>query len=72
MQVGGHCHALGALPLERSPSTHCTGGCMDCGVGLDGCENLVPTMVPTPNCVACKESLYRLYYPSCIYHLVWI
>jgi hypothetical protein len=43
MRVGGQRHALAALPLGKTPDTHCIGGWVGPRAGLDGCENLAPT-----------------------------
>ena len=37
MGVGGQRHALAALHLGKSPSTHCTGGCVGPRGSLDKC-----------------------------------
>ena len=36
-RVGGQRHASAALPPEKTPGTHCTGGWVDLRAGLDGC-----------------------------------
>jgi hypothetical protein len=42
MGEGGQCHALAALHPGRSPSTHCTGGCVGPRDSLDECgENKI-------------------------------
>jgi hypothetical protein len=51
------------LSLER-PSTHCTGGWVGPGAGLDRCEKFHPTGIRSPDLPACSESLYRLSYPG--------
>ena len=50
-------------PWER-PSTHCTGGWVGLGAGLDRCENLDHTGFPSPDLPDRNESLYRLRYLS--------
>ena len=42
MGVGGQRHALAALPLGKRPGTHCIGGSVGPGVGLDGCGKSRP------------------------------
>jgi hypothetical protein len=44
MGVGGQCHTLAALPLEKRPDTYCVGGWMDPGAGQESAENLKPHM----------------------------
>jgi len=46
MGVGGHCHALAALPLERDPVPFVQEAV--CGLGLvwTGMENLTSTGIP--------------------------
>lgn len=38
MEVNGQFHALGKLPKERVPCTHCIGGWVDLRVGLDALD----------------------------------
>jgi hypothetical protein len=41
MGVGGECHALADLRQER-PGTHCIGGWVGRGAGLEGCGKSRP------------------------------
>jgi hypothetical protein len=50
-------------PRER-PGTHCTGGWVGPGAGLDRCGKYRPTGIRSPGLPACSESLYRLRYPG--------
>jgi hypothetical protein len=50
-------------PRER-PGTHCTGGWVGPGAGLDRCGKSRPTGIRSPDLPACSESLYRLRYPG--------
>jgi hypothetical protein len=52
------CHFI----LGKRPGTHFTWGTVVLGVSLDSSENLAPTRVQTPNCLACSDSLYWLHY----------
>jgi hypothetical protein len=63
MAVGGQLHAPAALTPGKRPGTHFIGGWVEVG-GLDGCGNLGPTGVRSPDRPACSESLYRLSYPG--------
>jgi hypothetical protein len=49
------------LPRER-PGTHCTGGWVGPGTGLDRCGKYRLTGIRSPDLPACSESLYRLNY----------
>ena len=42
MGVGCQRVALAALSPGKSPGTHCTGGWVGLGAGLDGCEKSRP------------------------------
>jgi len=42
MEVGGQHHVPAALPSERRAVTHCTGGWVGPGTGMDGCEKSRP------------------------------
>jgi hypothetical protein len=50
-------------PRER-PGTHCTGGWVGPGAGLDGCGKSRPTWIRSPDLPARSESLYRLRHPG--------
>jgi hypothetical protein len=50
-------------PRER-PGTHCTGGWVGPGAGLDRCGKSRPTGIRSPDLPARSESLYRLRYPE--------
>jgi hypothetical protein len=52
-------------PRER-PGTHCTGGWMGLGAGLDGMENLTLMGIRSPDRPAHSKSLYCLCYPCCL------
>jgi hypothetical protein len=47
-------------PWKR-PSTHCTGGWVHVGASLVSTENLTPTRIWSPNCLACGKYQYWLY-----------
>ena len=51
MRVGGKCHALAALPPEKRPGAHCTGGWVGPRAGLKGCEKPRPHQgsIPAPS-----------------------
>jgi hypothetical protein len=51
------------LPQER-PGTHCTGGWVGPGAGLDRCGKSPPTGIRSPDLPARSELLYRLRYPG--------
>jgi hypothetical protein len=53
-------------PWER-PGTHCTGGCVGPGAGLDRCGKSRPTGIRSPDLPARSESLYQLRYPGSQY-----
>jgi len=44
--------------------THCTGGCVGLGAGLDRCGKPRPTGIRSPDRPARSQSLYRLHYPA--------
>ena len=50
-------------PRER-PGTHCTGGSVGPGAGLDRCGKSRPTGTRSPDRPVRSESLYRLRYPN--------
>jgi hypothetical protein len=50
-------------PRER-PGTHCTGGWVGPGAGLDRCGKSHPNGIRSPDLPARRESLYRLRYPG--------
>jgi hypothetical protein len=50
-------------PRER-PGTHCTGGWVGPGAGLDRSGKSRPTGIRSPDLPASSESLYRLRYPG--------
>jgi hypothetical protein len=60
MGVGRQRHAPAALPPEKRPGTHCTGG----WVVWTAAENLAPTGFQSLARPARSESLYRLSYPG--------
>jgi hypothetical protein len=53
-------------PRER-PGTHCTGGWVGPGAGLDRCGKSRLTGIRSPDLPARSESLYRLRYPAANY-----
>jgi hypothetical protein len=50
--------------LRERPGTHCTGGWVGHGAGLDRCGKSRPTGIRSPDLPARSESLYRLRYPG--------
>ena len=50
-------------PRER-PGTHCTGGWVDPGAGLDRCRKSRPTGIRSQDLLSRSEPLYRLRYPG--------
>ena len=52
------------LYAPKRPDTHCTGGWVGLGAGLDGMENLNPVGIRSPDRPAGKNSLHRLRHPS--------
>jgi hypothetical protein len=42
MGVGGQLHAPAALPLGKTPGTHCRAGWVGPRAGLDGCKKSRP------------------------------
>jgi hypothetical protein len=59
----------GRLYLQETPGTHCTGGWVGPGAGLDRCEKSRPTGIRSPDLPARSESLYRLSYPGSVTRL---
>jgi hypothetical protein len=58
-------------PRER-PGTHCTGGWVGPGAGLDRCRKSRSTGIRSPDLPARSESLYRLRYPgSRVYKVIY-
>ena len=55
---------LRPLYSRERRDTHCTGGWLGLGAGLDGMEILVHTGIRPPDRPALSESLYRLRYPG--------
>jgi hypothetical protein len=53
----------GRLYHRERPGTHCTGGWVGPGAGLDRCGKSRPTRIRSPNLPARSESPYRLRYP---------
>ena len=68
MGVGGRRHAPAALLQGKRPGTRYTRGWVGPRDGLDGCGNLAPTGIRSPDRPARSEVLYRLSYPGL--HLV--
>ena len=64
MGVGGRRHAPAALLQGKRPGTRYTGGWVGPRDGLDGCGNLAPTGIRSPDPPYHSESLYRLSYPG--------
>jgi hypothetical protein len=54
----------GRLYLRQRPGTHCTGGWVGPGDGLDRCGKSRPTGIRSPDLPTLSESLYRLRYPG--------
>ena len=50
------------LYSRERPSTHCTGGWVSPGAGVDGCGKSFPTDIRSPDRGARSEALYRLRY----------
>jgi hypothetical protein len=49
MVVGGQHHAPAALPRGKRPGTHIITGWVGPRAGLDGCGNLAPTGIRSPD-----------------------
>jgi hypothetical protein len=60
MGVGVQRHAPAALPLGERPGTHCIGGWVVHGTGLDGCgkSRLHLDSVPVPSSLSLSRQLY--------------
>jgi hypothetical protein len=57
----------------KRPDTHCTGGLVGLGSGLNGMENLNPVGIRSPDRPAGDNSLYRLHIPAAnIYTEHWL
>jgi hypothetical protein len=54
----------GRFNLGKDPGTHCTGGWVAIGAGLDTYRKTLPTGGRTPDRPALSGSLYRLRYPG--------
>jgi hypothetical protein len=54
----------GRLYLRERPGTHCTGGWVGPGAGLDRCGKSRPNVIRSPDLPARSESLYQLRYPD--------
>jgi hypothetical protein len=61
----------GRLHPREKPGTHCTGGWMGSGAGLDRCGKSRPTGIRSPDLPARSESLYRLSYPGSWWNGYW-
>jgi hypothetical protein len=48
----------------KEPSIHCTGGWVTPGLVWTGAQNLTPTRIQSPECVARSKILYWLCYPA--------
>ena len=68
MGVGGERHALAALPPGKRSGTHCRGGCVGPRAVLDGCGNVAPTVIRSPDrqLVASRYSYYAIPGPHVI------
>jgi hypothetical protein len=62
MGMGGQCHTLTALPLEKRPGTHCIGGWVV--PSWTGAKNLAFAWIQSPDHPAHSNSLYQLCYPG--------
>ena len=60
--MGVQRHAPAALPPGKRPGTHCTGGCVGLGAGLNlyGKSRPPPTGVQTADRPARSESVYAM------------
>jgi hypothetical protein len=54
----------GCLYPRQRPGTHCTGGWVGPGAGLDWCGKSRPTGIRSPDLPVRSESLYRLRHPG--------
>jgi hypothetical protein len=57
MGVGGQCHALATVPLEK-PGTHHIGNWVGPRLVWTGAENLAPSRIRSPDRPARSELLY--------------
>ena len=64
MGVGGQCHAPAASSSGKGPGTHFTESWVGPRGSLDGCENIAPTGIRSPDRPARSESLNRLRNPG--------
>jgi hypothetical protein len=62
--VGGQRHAPAALPPQKIPGTHFTGGWVGLRAGLDGCGKARPHRESISGPPARTKSLYQLCYPG--------
>jgi hypothetical protein len=60
MGVGDQRHATEALPLGKRAVTRCIGSQVVAKTSPTGEQDLAPTGIRSPYCVACSELLYRL------------
>jgi hypothetical protein len=62
MEVSGQRHVPSALPRERDPGTHFTGGWVGTTTSRTGAENLAPTGIrsPTIQPVASRYTEYAI------------
>jgi hypothetical protein len=63
---GGSATRPGRLYPREKPGTHCIGGWVGPGAGLDRCGKSCPTGIRSPDPPARSESLYRLLSMNCI------
>jgi hypothetical protein len=80
MGVGGKCIALAALPLGKSPGSHCRGGCVGPRAGLDSYREekitrLMATLAHTPGGILTPEWSWQPFHvtdSSCVAaHALW-
>ena len=58
MGIAGQHHAPAALPLAKRSGSHCAGGWMGSGTGLDRCEKISPLPGLNPRAVEPVASCY--------------
>jgi hypothetical protein len=63
MSVGDQLYAPAALPPLKTHGTYCAGGCVGRRARLDGCGNVTPTGIRSPNRQARSESIPSLSRP---------